>query len=194
MRYFIWAVVFSAFGATLALILYDFSYFVYENSFNIFELLYFVLTAAIAIFVTGRLDEAIQRKRSQKDIIIHKIEEVDAEIKNLYGLFVFNGETNKYSSNNTALLSKIKSIALWSKRYENSVKHNYPTLESSFVKINTRKLVSICTKVPRTGETQDIVCENNFWLYSEDKYSQIQREIENIRSICFDNILLLNSV
>ena len=60
------------FGGIFVTITRSLSFFVYENTFNIFELLYFILSAGIALFITGRIDDALQRKRSQKDLILKK--------------------------------------------------------------------------------------------------------------------------
>lgn len=69
----LFALLLLATGAILALITSSWSFFVYSNEFNIFDLFYFVITSGIALFITKRLDGALQRRRSQKDIIIKKI-------------------------------------------------------------------------------------------------------------------------
>lgn len=196
MKTFIWSCILLSVGAILALLLQNLSFFVYENSFNLFELLYFVLTIAIAVFVTSRLDETIQRKRSQRDIIIRKVEEVDNAIKDISNLFSYDDNTLKYSANNTLILCNIKNIGLWAKRYERSITDYYPSLENNtkYKKINTRKLVSACTKISKKDTPNDIMCSNNQWLYSEEKYTLIQSEIESLRSICYQNVILLNNV
>ena len=75
-------------GNIVALITRSWGIFVYENKFNIFELFYFVLSAGIALFITNRIDDALQRRRSQKDLILKKMEEVDNAVKDLNNLFV----------------------------------------------------------------------------------------------------------
>lgn len=195
MKTFIWSCILLAVGAIMALLLQDLCYFVYDNSFNLFDLLYFVLTIAIAIFVTSKLDEALQRKRSQKDIIIRKIEEVDAAIKNLYNLFSYDSTSSLYVANNTSILSDIKNISLWAKRYEKSISDYYSHIEkdNKYSKINTRKLVSACTKLLQNRNSDEISCNNNHWSYSEDRYTLIQTEIEKLRNVCYQNIILLNN-
>ena len=180
------------FGGIFVTITRSLSFFVYENTFNIFELLYFILSAGIALFITGRIDDALQRKRSQKDLILKKMEEVDSAIKDLNDLFIF--ESNKYKLANTPFLGRVKSIGMWAKRYEESISTYYNKLDSTkaYVKLNTRKLVKVCTKINGQNE-EDISCKNDVWYYSEGKYIQIKTEIENIRTICYKNMILLNN-
>lgn len=179
-------------GCIVALITSNLGFFVYENNFNIFELLYFVLSIGIAVFITNRIDDALQRRRSQKDLILKKIEEVDAAIKGLNEMFCF--VDSKYKLANTPFLSMVKKIGMWAKRYEASITTYYHDLENqgSYAKINTRELVKACTKT--TGEdVNDISCENDTWCYSEGKYIQITQQIEMLRNICYNNMILLNN-
>lgn len=195
MKTFIWSCILLSIGAIVALFLQDLRFFVYDNSFNLFDLLYFVLTIAIAIFVTSRLDESLQRRRSQKDIIIRKIEEVDTAIKDLYNLFSYDSASSQYVANNTSILSDIKNISLWAKRYERSISEYYSAIENDvkYSRINTRKLVSACTKLYRNSNSDEISCSNNKWFYSEGRYTLIQTEIEKLRNICYQNVILLNN-
>lgn len=179
-------------GCILSLITSNIGFFVYENKFNIFELFYFVLSVGIALFITNRIDDALQRRRSQKDLIIKKIEEVDAAIRGLDELFHF--ENNKFKLSNTLFLSKVKSIGMWAKRYEESITTYYHNLEeqSGYVKLNTRDLVKVCTKTTDEVE-EDIFCENDTWYYSEGKYVEITTQMEILRSNCYNNMILLNN-
>lgn len=97
-------------------------------------------------FITNRIDDALQRRRSQKDLILKKIEEVDTAIKGLNDLFHF--ENNKFQLPNTPFLSMVKNIGMWAKRYEESIATYYHDLENQggYTKINTRELVKVCTK------------------------------------------------
>lgn len=179
-------------GNIVALITRSWGIFVYENKFNIFELFYFVLSAGIALFITNRIDDALQRRRSQKDLILKKMEEVDNAVKDLNNLFVF--EDTKAKLPNTPFLSIVKSIGMWAKRYEESINKYYKDLEQTngYIKLNTRSLVKVCTKT--SGEAQDdIFCQNDIWTYSEGKFIQIKDEIEKIRTICYNNMILLNN-
>lgn len=179
-------------GGIVASITRSWGFFVYENKFNIFELLYFVLSAGIALFITNRIDDALQRRRSQKDIILKKMEEVDYAVKGLNDLFTF--DANKVKLSNTPFLNKVKTIGMWAKRYEESVTKYYSDLDKQigYTKLNTRNLVRVCTKTS-DERTEDISCENDVWTYSEGKFVQIKDEMEKIRSVCYNNMILLNN-
>ena len=130
-------IVVFALGCIVALITSSLDFFEYENKFNIFELFYFVLSVGIALFITNRIDDALQRRRSQKDLILKKIEEVDTAIKGLNELFHF--ENHKFKLANTQFLSMVKNIGMWAKRYEESITTYYNELEEQegYTKINT---------------------------------------------------------
>lgn len=179
-------------GGIVASITRSWGIFVYENKFNIFELFYFIMSAGIALFITNRIDDALQRRRSQKDLILKKMEEVDHAIKDLNDLFTF--ENTKAKLPNTSFLSMVKTIGMWAKRYEESINKYYQELEQTtgYTKLNTRTLVKVCTKT--SGErVEDISCQNDIWTYSEGKFIQIKDEIEKIRTICYNNMILLNN-
>lgn len=185
-------VVVFALGSIVALITSSLGFFEYENKFNIFELFYFVLSVGIALFITNRIDDALQRRRSQKDLILKKIEEVDTAIKGLNELFHF--ENHKFKLANTQFLSMVKNIGMWAKRYEESITTYYNELEEQggYTKINTRDLVKVCTRITDEDE-EDISCENDTWSYSEGKFVEITNQIELLRNICYNNMILLNN-
>lgn len=185
-------IVVFALGCIVALITSSLDFFEYENKFNIFELFYFVLSVGIALFITNRIDDALQRRRSQKDLILKKIEEVDTAIKGLNELFHF--ENHKFKLANTQLLSMVKNIGMWAKRYEESITTYYNELEEQegYTKINTRDLVKVCTRITDENEN-DIPCENDTWSYSEGKFVEITNQIELLRNICYNNMILLNN-
>lgn len=185
-------VVIFALGCIAALITSSLDFFEYENKFNIFELFYFVLSVGIALFITNRIDDALQRRRSQKDLILKKIEEVDTAIKGLNELFHF--ENHKFKLANTQFLSMVKNIGMWAKRYEESITTYYSELEEQggYAKINTRDLVKVCTRITDEDE-EDISCENDTWSYSEGKFVEITNQIELLRNICYNNMILLNN-
>ena len=185
-------IVVFALGCIVALITSSLDFFEYENKFNIFELFYFVLSVGIALFITNRIDDALQRRRSQKDLILKKIEEVDTAIKGLNELFHF--ENHKFKLANTQFLSMVKNIGMWAKRYEESITTYYNELEEQegYTKINTRDLVKVCTRITDENEN-DISCENDTWSYSEGKFVEITNQIELLRNICYNNMILLNN-
>ena len=179
-------------GCIIALLTSSWGFFVYDNKFNLFDLLYFIVSGGIALFITSRIDDALQRRRSQKDIILKKMEEVDVAIKGLDGFFTF--ENSKHKLPNAPFLREVKNIAMWAKRYEKSITTYYKRLDadSAYKKINTRKLVKACTNL--NGENEDdILCIDDTWFYSEAKFVQIKKEIESLRSVCYDNMILLNN-
>ncbi len=180
-------------GWGIGLLIQDLNWFQYDSQFNLFELLYFLGTGLIALYVAHKIEKSIQDNRTQKDMIINKIQEVDSSLIKLKESFVKAG--NKYKITNFHLQSQAKNIAIQIKRYEMAIKSIYPNILKStdYKKISTRKLVKICSLTPLTPNlSEDICCLNDEWQYSENKYVEISNEIENMRDLCFSLTLKLN--
>lgn len=186
---FLWGILF-AFGWAFGLLVRSLSWFEYEKTFNLFDLLYFLLSGGIALFITSRIEESLQARRGQKDIILQKIDEVDERIKGLAADFQNDGD--RYTIANTELLMKIKQFGMLASHYEKSIAKYYPELlnDNQFHKITSaRKLVKICTV---DGDDNRAVCVNDIWSYSADKFVEIVAELNRLSQICFTNKLLLN--
>lgn len=142
------------------------------------------------MFITSRIEESLQARRGQKDIILQKIDEVDKSIKELSADFLNEGD--RYTIANTKLLMKIKQFGMLASHYEKSIARYYPDLlkDAQFHKITSaRKLVRICTSDDNSNRA---TCENDIWSYSTDKYVEIMAELNLLSQICFTNKLLLN--
>ena len=118
------AVLIFAVGWIVGLIASDLSWFQYDNSFSIFDLLYAVISVGVAIYIAHVIENGLQNKRGQKDLIIKRIEEVDNAINDV--LSSFNCESGKYQISNSKLLSQAKQIGMKYKRIESSIKKYYP--------------------------------------------------------------------
>lgn len=178
------------FGWVFGLLVRSLSWFEYENTFNLFDLLYFIFSGGIALFITSRIEESLQARRGQKDIILQKIDEVDSRIKNLESNF--ECVNDRYTIGNTALLMQIKQFGMLATQYEKSIAQYYPdmTKDLQYHKISAaRKLVRICTV---DDDADRAVCNNDKWSYSVDKFVEIITELNRLSQICFTNKLLLN--
>lgn len=186
----LWWCILLALGWAVGLLLSSLSWFEYDNSFNLFDLIYFIFTGGIALFITSRIEESLQARRGQKDIILQKIDEVDERIKEL--TTDFQQENNRYTIGNFELLLKVKQFGMLASHYEKSIAKYYPELtkDKQFSKISSaRKLVKICTS---DGDAERAVCVDDKWSYSQDKYVEIVTELNRLSQICFTNKLLLN--
>ncbi len=186
----IWWGILIALGWAVGLLVRSLSWFEYDNSFNLFDLIYFIFTGGIALFITSRIEESLQARRGQKDIILQKIDEVDERIKELSA--DFKQEDNRYTIGNFELLLKVKQFGMLASQYEKSINNYYPDLtkDKQFSKISSaRKLVKICTS---DGDAERAVCVDDKWSYSQDKFVEIVTELNRLSQICFTNKLLLN--
>lgn len=186
----LWWCLLIALGWAVGLLVRSLSWFEYENSFNLFDLIYFIFTGGIALFVTSRIEETLQARRGQKDIILQKIDDVDRRIKELTS--DFKQVESRYVIGNFELLLKVKQFGMLASHYEKSIAKYYPDLtkDKQFNKISSaRKLVKICTS---DGDTERAVCVDDKWSYSSDKFVEIATELSRLSQICFTNKLLLN--
>ena len=123
-----WWIILVALGWNIGLLVRSLSWFEYEKTFNLFDLLYFIISGGIALFITSRIEESIQSRRGQKDIILQKIDEVDERIKQL--TTDFKQEGNRYTIGNFELLLKVKQFGMLASHYEKSIAKYYPELTS----------------------------------------------------------------
>lgn len=185
----LWCLLIS-FGWVFGLVVRSLSWFEYDNTFNLFDLLYFIFTGGIALFITSRIEESLQARRGQKDIILQKIDEVDNRIKNLESKF--QCVNDRYTIGNTELLMQIKQFGMLATQYEKSIFQYYPDMikDEQYHKISAaRKLVRICTV---DDDADRAVCNDDNWSYSADKFVEIITELNRLSQICFTNKLLLN--
>lgn len=189
----LYGIIIFAVGWVIGLLVKDWNWFQYDSSFNLFELFYCIVTLFISLYIANVIENVLQNKRSQKDIIIKKIEEVDGALVELLALFSYEKDNNRYSISNFHILSKAKQISQLAQRFHKTIKHYYPDLlnDINYECIKTRKLVNICTKLPSTQQ-DNIKCVDDTWFYSQDKFVDIQKEINHLRDLCFNDILKLN--
>lgn len=191
-KYILVGIIVFILGWIIGLLVKDWNWFQYDSSFNLFELLYCIFTLSISLYIAHIIENVSLNKRNQKDIIIKKVEEVDNKLILLVESFKY--DKNKYTITNFHILSMTKHISQLSQRYEKSIKKYYPALigNSNFHLIKTRNLVKYCTDLPKNKSDTNIECSNDIWYYSEEKFVDIQKEINKLRDYCFENILLLN--
>ena len=180
-------------GWIIGLIVRDIAWFEYDNSFNLFELFYTVVSIWLAVYIARAIEKGVQDRRNQKDILIKHIDDVDGQLEVLLSSFTHENDT--YSIDNFTVLGRAKSIGMEAKKYERFIAKYYPVFaESSEYKsltINTRKLVRLCTKLP-TKHNNQISCINDVWTYSSERFLDIQNEMNKLREQCFNLELLLN--
>ena len=83
----IYGIIIFSVGWVIGLLVKDWNWFQYDSSFNLFELFYCIVTLFISLYIANVIENVLQNKRSQKDIIIKKIEEVDSALVELLALF-----------------------------------------------------------------------------------------------------------
>lgn len=193
MNKIVYYIIIFVLGWLIGLCVKDFKWFLYEQTFNLFECIYFVISIAIAVYVAQKIEKGNQDYRNQKDIILSKMDEVDKALLMLYESFIIKNK--RYEIENIQILGQCKNIYKLADCYEKSINSYYPNLllSNNFQTIRTRKLVRICTYVPPKGKQNDIFCKNDKWSYSEEKFVEIKNEIDNLRYLCFQNKLLLNN-
>ncbi|MCQ2134004.1 MAG: hypothetical protein MJY88_03460 [Bacteroidales bacterium] len=185
-------VIFSS-GWIVGLLVKDWAWFEYDNSFNLFDLFYTVVSVGLAVYIARAIEKGVQDRRNQKDIIIGRIDAVDSQLEQLLSCFVLNNK--KYSIDNTVILGRAKRIGMDAKKYERFIQKYYPEFANSKeykdTIINTRKLVKLCTELPKKP-SPNISCVNDVWSYSSERFWEIQQELSRLRELCFNLSLLLN--
>lgn len=181
-----------AVGWLLGLICKDLGWFVYDNTFSIFELLYFLLTTGTAVYIAHRIEKGLQDTRNQKDILIKQIEEVTRDIDCIWNSIQRVGK--HYEIDLFDITSQLKNLAMQIQRTHKAIEHFYPTaytnnLESLSI-ITLRQL----TTYTQRGTSTIISCEAGRMHYSDERYADIRMEISKLKDICFEDILELNAI
>lgn len=180
-----------AIGWIVGLICKDLRWFLYENTFNLFELLYFISTSGIALYIAHRIEKGIQDTRNQKDLLIKKIDEIDQEINDLWRSIQRVG--NHYEIDLSLMVSQLKMLNIHIRRTHNAIEHFYPTAykEQHLKSLSVRNLRMLTTYTQR-GMTDLISCSAGRLHYDEERCAEIRTEISKMRDICFDDVLELN--
>lgn len=108
-------------GWIVGLILSDLNFFFYDNTFNIFELLYFICNALLTVYVAYIISQSIESKKGEKGIIIEKANEIDELLKDLQSKFV--ERNGKYTINNLTIVGQSKVINMIINQTRKSIKN-----------------------------------------------------------------------
>ena len=89
----------------------------------------------------------------------------------------------------------MKTINVLIGRYQKALLRYYPILEKKdnvYNELSLKELRTLTT-MNKKGDTT-IRNVSDTWYYSNERIAQIKSELNKLRSICFENILLINSL
>lgn len=177
-------------GWVVGLLVKDLNWFQYDSSFNLFELLYCLIAAGVALYLGGVIERGLQDRRNQKDILIKKYVELDEALKSVQSSIKYNAgvyEVSDFEINRT-----IQRVGILSEQAEKVLKRLYPQAlsDTDYSKVRSRPLSKKCTQL-RKGNV-DISRNGDTWLYSPNRFVEIEKEIWSCREKCFNNMLVVN--
>ena len=190
----VFVIAFILLGACVGQFVEHWNLFHYSSEFNLFELIYFIGSVIIATYLVYLLEKGAQDSRGEKDLFIEKFNEIDEGLKKLNNSFTAtkNGE---YTISNESVLGQMKTINVLIGRYQKALLRYYPILEKKnnvYNELSLKELRTLTT-MNKKGDTT-IRNVSDTWYYSNERIAQIKSELNKLRSMCFENILLINSL
>lgn len=190
----VFVIAFILLGACVGQFVEHWNRFHYSSEFNLFELIYFIGSVIIATYLVYLLEKGAQDSRGEKDLFIEKFNEIDEGLKKLNNSFTAtkNGE---YTISNESVLGQMKTINVLIGRYQKALLRYYPILEKKdnvYNELSLKELRTLTT-MNKKGDTT-IRNVSDTWYYSNERIAQIKSELNKLRSMCFENILLINSL
>lgn len=190
----VFVIAFILLGACVGQFVEHWNWFHYSSEFNLFELIYFIGSVIIATYLVYLLEKGAQDSRGEKDLFIEKFNEIDEGLKKLNNSFTAtkNGE---YTISNESVLGQMKTINVLIGRYQKALLRYYPILEKKdnvYNELSLKELRTLTT-MNKKGDTT-IRNVSDTWYYSNERIAQIKSELNKLRSMCFENILLINSL
>lgn len=184
------AIVIFALGWAAGLFAENWSWFVISNEVSLLDVLSLVITTVIGLYVAVVIQNNLESKRFEKEIIFGQFNFVEQYLSEL------RTEVLKVQSEGTVdIVAKIggcrkfwnKIVIVIKEKYGIDLS-KYNITPNEFIKLN-----QLCTSTPIIGDQDDsVIAKNGKVTYSDTRKNEIFSEIDRIRMIIVDLKLLIN--
>lgn len=184
------AIVLFALGWVVGLFAENWSWFVFNNEVSLLDVLSLVITTAIGLYVAVVIQNNIENKRVEKDIIFGLLNFVEQ-----YLLELRTEVSKEQAAGSDDIVSKIGACRkYWSKIM--TLIHDKYGIDFSSNNINPNefiKLNQLCTGTAIIGANDSsVLVKDGKASYSDTRKNEIHTEIDRIRMIIVDLKLLIN--
>lgn len=180
-------------GWTLGQLLEDFAFIELSTEISVAEITDISVTLIVAYYVANYLEKRIQDKRSEKEIIISKIDNLDTALADFNALIIDNEGDLLYNK----VVIRITRCRKGAFHLEEISKNRYIKLYKKFesLKNDINKLYNLCTYIPPSEDNYNngISISQNIVKYRKDKIDEFDILLENIRNDIFNLKLEINN-
>ena len=184
------AIVIFALGWVVGLFAENWSWFVFSNEVSLLDVISLVITTAIGLYVAVVIQNNLESKRAEKEIIYGQFNFVEQYLAEL------RSEVSKeQAEGSNDIVAKIGGCRKFWSKIVTLIKEKYG-IDLSKYNINPNefiKLNQLCTSTPIIGvQDNSVLAQDGMVSYSETRKNEIYSEIDRIRMTIVDLKLLIN--
>ena len=184
------AIVIFALGWVVGLFAENWSWFEFSNEVSLLDVISLVITTAIGLYVAVVIQNNIENKRAEKEIIYGQFNFVEQYLSEL------RYEVSKeHAESSNDIVAKIGGCRKFWSKIVTLIKDKYG-IDLSKYNINPNefiKLNQLCTSTPIIGDKDNsVIAQDGKVTYSETRRNEIYSEIDRIRMTIVDLKLLIN--
>lgn len=184
------AFVIFALGWVVGLFAENWSWFEFSNEVSLLDVISLVITTAIGLYVAVVIQNNLENKRAEKEIIYGQFNFVEQYLTEL------RSEVSKeQTEGSNDIVAKIGGCRKFWSKIVSLIKEKYG-IDLSKYNINPNefiKLNQLCTSTPIIGVQDDsVIAQDGKVSYSETRRNEIYSEIDRIRMTIVDLKLLIN--
>lgn len=184
------AIVIFALGWVVGLFAENWSWFEFSNEVSLLDVISLVITTAIGLYVAVVIQNNLENKRAEKEIIYGQFNFVEQYLTEL------RTEVSKeQAEGSNDIVAKIGGCRKFWSKIVTLIKDKYG-IDLSKYNINPNefiKLNQLCTSTPIIGVQDDsVIAQDGKVTYSETRRNEIYSEIDRIRMTIVDLKLLIN--
>lgn len=184
------AIVIFAIGWVVGLFAENWSWFEFSNEVSLLDVISLVITTAIGLYVAVVIQNNLENKRAEKEIIYGQFNFVEQYLSEL------RSEISKeQTEGSNDIVAKIGGCRKFWSKIVTLIKEKYG-IDLSKYNINPNEFIrlnQLCTSTPIIGaQDNSVIAQNGKVIYSETRRNEIYSEIDRIRMTIVDLKLLIN--
>ena len=184
------AIVIFAIGWVVGLFAENWSWFEFSNEVSLLDVISLVITTAIGLYVAVVIQNNLENKRAEKEIIYGQFNFVEQYLSEL------RSEISKeQTEGSNDIVAKIGGCRKFWSKIVTLIKEEYG-IDLSKYNINPNEFIrlnQLCTSTPIIGaQDNSVIAQNGKVIYSETRRNEIYSEIDRIRMTIVDLKLLIN--
>ncbi len=185
-------VLFFLAGFAIIVIIKNWNQLDFDFKVPVVDVLTLGLTVFLAWWVAGKLERDQSEERFEKELLIKKYEELDNQLTEFKKWI--DGDGTFLATLMDGTLTELRKLAY---RIETELRNRYKkesskVLRNGSLPVELTTLKRLCTLIPETNNSDDIILVDEEYCYGADRLQQIDAVILRIRDTILRQELLLN--